>query len=290
MSTRSRLLTSRTRRHVMPLPGMLLGGGGLLPPMGGGIFPVRGAPFSLLTPGVPQFLFESTAGTFQDAARSTPATADADPVGGWADQSGSGNNASQSTDAKRPVLKLNVLNGFPVVRFDGADGGDALEAGAVGTGAGLTYFAVGVRRGVPGNNACLAALKKGSGNNDYDGAGRAILGFFPAATRLSAFRNNAELSTAGAWPAVGTAFIHASLFDGANHTSYLNGVAGAAVASVGNFDFTSAIMAARWYSDAEQNPHLQIDFASVVLYPFALPPGDVSRVFAYLNNRWGGIY
>ena len=36
----------------------------------------------------------------------------------WLDQSGSGNNASQGTAANQPLYVTNVLNGFPVVRFN----------------------------------------------------------------------------------------------------------------------------------------------------------------------------
>ncbi|HEY5791804.1 MAG TPA: LamG-like jellyroll fold domain-containing protein, partial [Chthoniobacterales bacterium] len=39
----------------------------------------------------------------------------------WSDQSGNGNHAIQATAAKQPKYQLNVLNGKPVVRFDGSD-------------------------------------------------------------------------------------------------------------------------------------------------------------------------
>ncbi len=51
--------------------------------------------------------------------------ADGDPVVTWPDQSGSGNDAAQAVAAKRPTYRTGVLNGLPVVRFDGTD--DALK-------------------------------------------------------------------------------------------------------------------------------------------------------------------
>lgn len=270
--------------YFTPLPGMLTPGG--FPRSGGGLYR---SPVSSFTPASVAGLvlwLKADSGTYQDADATTVAAADADPVGGWLNQVTGITYATQSTADKRPVLKLNILTGKSVIRFDGADGGDSLEAAAIGTGIGATLFVVGVRRGVPGNNACLVALKKGAGNNDYDAAGRAVLGFFPAATRMSAYRNNAELSDAGAWPAVDAAFLHSSVFDGVNHTSYLNGVAGTAVASVGSFDFTSILLAARWYSDAEQNPHFQVDLAEVILYNTALSTGQLAQIHNYLNTRW----
>lgn len=39
----------------------------------------------------------------------------------WPDQSGNGNDSGQSTAGFRPVLKLNVVNGRPAVKFDGSN-------------------------------------------------------------------------------------------------------------------------------------------------------------------------
>jgi len=46
---------------------------------------------------------------------------DNDPVAAWTDSSGSGNNMAQSDSSMRPIYKTNILNGQPVVRFDGVD-------------------------------------------------------------------------------------------------------------------------------------------------------------------------
>lgn len=42
-------------------------------------------------------------------------------VASWADESGSGYSAAQGTASKQPTLRTNVLNGKPVLRFDGVD-------------------------------------------------------------------------------------------------------------------------------------------------------------------------
>lgn len=58
---------------------------------------------------------------WQDSARTIAATADGDPVASWDDASGNSNHAKQTTAGKRPLLKTNILNGHPAIRFDGAD-------------------------------------------------------------------------------------------------------------------------------------------------------------------------
>jgi hypothetical protein len=63
--------------------------------------------------------YKADTGTYQDSVGGTPAAADGDPVGAWADQSGNGHDMQQATASARPVLKLGVQNGNPVLRFDG---------------------------------------------------------------------------------------------------------------------------------------------------------------------------
>lgn len=46
---------------------------------------------------------------------------DGDKVSQWNDSSGNNNHAVQSAEANKPIYKTNILNGFPVVRFDGND-------------------------------------------------------------------------------------------------------------------------------------------------------------------------
>jgi hypothetical protein len=46
---------------------------------------------------------------------------DGDPVATWSDLSGNGNHATQATASKKPTYKTSIVNGRPVVRFDGVD-------------------------------------------------------------------------------------------------------------------------------------------------------------------------
>ncbi len=77
---------------------------------------------------------------FQDSTLATPATADGDPVGGWKDHSRWSLHLRQATASKKPILKLNQLNGKPVLRFDGVD--DFLATAAQTLASPLTIYAV----------------------------------------------------------------------------------------------------------------------------------------------------
>lgn len=68
---------------------------------------------------------------FQDSAGTTPATADSDVVGMWADKSGNGRHVTQTTTANKPLLKLAQQNGLNVVLFDGSN--DTLTRSIIGS-------------------------------------------------------------------------------------------------------------------------------------------------------------
>src|SRR5262245_16129671 len=60
-------------------------------------------------------------GTWQDTGAITPASADGNPVRLWQDQSGAGRHVTAGADINRPLLRLAVVNGQAVLRFDGTD-------------------------------------------------------------------------------------------------------------------------------------------------------------------------
>lgn len=62
----------------------------------------------------------SDLGLYQEAAGTTPATANNHPVGLWKDQSGNGRNFQTGTTT-RPLLQTGILNNHPVIRFNGID-------------------------------------------------------------------------------------------------------------------------------------------------------------------------
>lgn len=60
-------------------------------------------------------------GVYKDAAMTTPAVDDDDVLLGWADGSGRGTHGTQATAGNAAALKLGIVGGMPVVRFDGVD-------------------------------------------------------------------------------------------------------------------------------------------------------------------------
>lgn len=85
----------------------------------------------------PVLWLQADNGLYQNTALTTPAALDGDPVGGWQDQSGNANHATQATGGARPALKLSIQNSKPVVRFNGSS---SVMASPDFTGADITEF------------------------------------------------------------------------------------------------------------------------------------------------------
>lgn len=100
--------------------------GRVLSPIGVGVSAFYWTPAQLGT-SLSLWLDASDATTrFQDSGLTTLALADTDPVGGWKDKSGNARHVLQATAGKRPLLKLAIQNGLPIIRSDGTD--DFLQA------------------------------------------------------------------------------------------------------------------------------------------------------------------
>lgn len=79
-------------------------------------------------------------GLFQDSAKTTPVTADAQSIGAWVDKVTGTVTFSQNTGSAKPTYKTAIINGHPVVRVDA---NDILTTAALSIGSGpKTCFAV----------------------------------------------------------------------------------------------------------------------------------------------------
>jgi hypothetical protein len=74
---------------------------------------------------IPRPVVNGAQALFQDAAGTTPVTADGDPVGRMLDQSGNGNHATQTVSGSRPVYRADGTLHW--LEFDGVD--DFIDTG-----------------------------------------------------------------------------------------------------------------------------------------------------------------
>lgn len=154
-----------------------------------------------------------------DAGRIT-GLVDGDPVATWSDLSGLGNHATQATASKRPTYKVNIVNGRPVVRFDGVD--DVLGGALTGFGAvsdSMTMIAV-VKLSVNQNGAMLDT------SDTVATTSRGVLLFHDAGGGGTTAVRASSGNSAAYVDANTTAFaIHTGVHSPATRTIYRNGAA-----------------------------------------------------------------
>ncbi len=204
---------------------------------------------------------------WQDSARTTPATADGDPVGAWDDNSGQGNNALQASSTQRPLYKTGIQNSKPVLRFDGSN--DRLQTSAFTLSQPCTIFAV------------LIARMVGITQGIFDGTGdftRYVRNTAGASHPLTLYAGSI-LDGDGITQDV--AFIAQFVFNGAssaitkNANSPTTGNAGSAAA-------TGLTLG----GNASGGENGQFDFAEVIAYDSAIAGADITSVLTYLNGKY----
>jgi hypothetical protein len=210
---------------------------------------------------------KADAGLWQDTAGTTAASADADPVGRWDDQSGQGNNVTQATAGKRPLLKLAIQNGRPVIRFDGAD--DFLSVALTLTPPGHLFF---------------VSNTTGVGQN----AAGTIWHGYTGQRNCSWNTGEHQVSEGGAGAFVGTApssgvwEVRAVKFNGASSTTRKNGAADRS-GDAGSGSAANTV----WVGTDESTVRSFVgNIAELLFYSAALSASDEQAVESYLNTSW----
>ncbi len=214
-------------------------------------------------------------------------------VATWADQSGNGYDATQSTTAARPTFIASGLNGLPVVRFDGTDDRLALGSSALGmlrNVAGATVFVVVKYSNTAGANRTSFFISLGGSTSarvqirttttpKYQVIGR----------RLDA---DSSQNVASSQDTSTTNFvIHSAFFNYQNTLlqQYINGTLDGQKTdfqTAGNTSDTSSntILIG---TDGALSAYLNGDIAEIIVYNRALNTSELAQVHRYLSRKWG---
>jgi hypothetical protein len=227
----------------------------------------------------------------------TLSLANNDPVPTWADQSGSGNNAAQSSGTLQPIYKTNIQNGKPIVRFDGTD--DFLEVAdtaIIGGESGMTAFFVTAHT----TNALTKALLT---KWDYSTQGTFIVStYLGLPNRIETFiadvitdlgGNNQYTTNEILVPT--TFSIISIVYDGTQSVGnrvkiYSNGGAAEATSTNGTIPTTLTSSTSKLLVGSGQGGistwNYDGDMGEIILYNSALSDANRESVRNYLNNRW----
>lgn len=192
---------------------------------------------------------------------------DNDPVATWTDSSGLGNSATQATSGSRPTYKTGIVNGKPVVRFDGVDDSLAGTHGAIAIP--YTIFIV------------MQATGNGSGNQrGYGNASNMLLGPYGGNWQMYSNGFVADGAVAlSAWKVL-MGKVEASPLktlgvNGSDTTSASAGINLNSSYSVGvgaGFGLTEFVTG---------------DIAEVIVYDVALDAGQIASIEGYMSSKYG---
>lgn len=190
---------------------------------------------------------------------------DGDAISGWADSSGNGKDATNATGAEQPLYKTSVVNGLPVVRFDGVD--DDLTITAPGLSKPCTVaFVARLTNAAPPSAARLysqsSPLIVRTSGTDYQMLGNLALNYH---TGLDTNPHSHVLSFDSGASSRGC-------FDG----TAVTGNAGS-TALGGNAVIASA-SASNW---------IAVDIPEIVLINGAVASGNLDRIDGYLAWKYG---
>lgn len=221
--------------------------------------------------------WQADAGTYEDVAGSTPAADADDPVGRWADQSGNGRHLTPTSDDsnRRPLLKLAVQNGLPILRYDGTD--DILECAGFPEADQRTIFAVVCSRDTSDDQAIVMHQLNGSMSFGWPTTGS------PGKIRLAAegVSLDALSNYSFAQDELG---VIAGRWDGSGNAVWINGAEDATHGNV--LPGTPAALALGVGASRGLSQMGAVDLGEVLIYNVALTLGEMADVFAYLNARW----
>lgn len=190
----------------------------------------------------------------------------ADPVASWTDSSGNARHATQGTAGARPTYRTNVLNGKPVVRFDGVD--DRLACATFALAQPFTRVSVMARTG----NAGAVVYY-------FDGDTVNTAGLYKSATDEWHLFAGADLADGAA----NTSFhILVGVFNGASSNLRVDSGAG----TTGNAGAGSPNGLTVGSAAGGLVPGA-CDVAEVAVYSRALTTAELNRIGAYLAGKYG---
>ena len=208
-----------------------------------------------------------------DVADTSSITKDSsNKVSNWADKSGNGGSASQSTAANQPTFTASGLNNLPTLSFDGSN--DYLRSSTLNISQPYSIFMVAKTTGGSGRDYLFDGIVD---NNQRS---------------LIALNNSGKVQLwAGSWANsnINTPsgyFTIASVFNSASGVVSLNGTAVSSL-NTGGRNLSNGITIGANYPSTPTADFLGGNIAEILIINSALDTIDRQKIEGYLANKWG---
>ncbi|HSH93314.1 MAG TPA: chitobiase/beta-hexosaminidase C-terminal domain-containing protein [Roseimicrobium sp.] len=201
-------------------------------------------------------------------------------VSAWADQSGNGNDVAQATGANQPTYQTGVINGQPVVRFNGTT--QSMASTVAIKPANITIMAV-YRPTAAGSTPTVIGQAYNAGATTGWGlrAGSAANLTPYADLNIS---GTATTTSSATVTTVNTSYLLATTYDSVARKIYLGGVLKASTAVSGSLAYGT--VASFTVGNNLGTNYLNGDIAEVLVYNRALSDGERQDVEAYAYAKY----
>ena len=206
-------------------------------------------------------------------------TVDSDPVSSWQDQSGNGYHLTQATGSKQPIIKLNIINGLPVIRLDGVDDElvTALDVIAAGNQP-HSLIVIGAYRTGAADGSRIASLGTNS-TGEESCIGRLAPG-------PKAFYDGWGGGSQGSGTVAADTFYHfTKTYSSGEINGWLNGTADK-VAQAFTYNFSATQRKLNVGSVNGFSAFAAVDVAEVILTHAALTAGERTSLWDYIATRF----
>jgi hypothetical protein len=213
---------------------------------------------------------------------------DGDPVAAWDEESGNSLDLAQGTSGARPVYKTGILNGLPVVRFDGSGDHVVRLNTSISPSTGLwTAFAVARRNGTSG----IMAVVDNDGPNGARGGQIVRLNALTVESIAFNTGNTAYTDVAGTSVGNGTWHTIKSIRDTTTVEVFVDGSSNGTTSTAGTAvtGGTNALVLGqngRAITSGGANLYLNGDIAEVVVFSRVLNSTEIDDVEDYLHAKW----
>lgn len=211
--------------------------------------------------------FSDISTLYQDSAKTTPVTSDADPIGAVVDKSGNGNDVTQGTTAAKPTYKTAIQNSLSAGL---GDGGDYLASGAFTEATQPTTLFLVVK------NPAIASFE-----TITDGISGTKRHLVQPQSSGSTLRVNAGTSLDTASGATTSTALYAIVFNGSSSIVRKDG----SQINTGNAG-TQGITGVTLFADNGGSANFTGYIMEYLLYDAEITGTDLSNIENYLNDKW----